>query len=61
MLEYCRAAGLSLIARIRLVNTAMIRLAQRCGMDVERRPENDLAIAHIGAHPAAAVGNGIAP
>jgi acetyltransferase len=48
MIQYCRAAGLELIAQIRPDNTAMIRLAQRCGMEVEHAPGSSLAIAYIG-------------
>jgi len=48
MIEYCRAAGLELIARIRRDNTAMIRLARHCGMEVEYAPGSSLAIAYIG-------------
>jgi acetyltransferase len=48
MIEYCRAAGLELIAQIRPDNTAMIRLARHCGMEVEHAPGSSLAIAYIG-------------
>jgi acetyltransferase len=48
MIDYCRATGLEVIAQIRTQNTAMIRLAQRCGMEVEHRSGSDLAIAHMG-------------
>jgi acetyltransferase len=54
MIDCCRARGLEAIARIRPQNSAMIRLAQRCGMEVEHRPGSDLAIAHVGDNRGAA-------
>ena len=47
MIEYARASWLELIARIRPENTAMVRLAERSGMEVEHRPGSEFAIAHI--------------
>jgi len=47
MIRYCRANGLELIGRILPENTAMRRLAERSGMEVEHWPGSDLAIAHI--------------
>jgi RimJ/RimL family protein N-acetyltransferase len=47
MIRYCKANGLGLIARILPENTAMRRLSERCGMEVEHRPGSDFAIAHI--------------
>ena len=47
MIEYCRANELELIAQILPENTAMIRLAERCGMQMEHPPGSDLVIAHI--------------
>ena len=52
MIESCRAGGLEVIARIRPQNTAMMRLAERCGMEVEHRSGSDLAIAHMGGNTA---------
>jgi acetyltransferase len=49
MIGYCRAQGLDLIAQIMLDNKSMIRLAQRCGMQLEYAPGSNLAIAHLGA------------
>ena len=50
MIEYCRAGDLEVIAQIRPQNTAMMRLAERCGMEVEHRSGSDLAIAHMGGN-----------
>ena len=50
MIEYCRASGLEVIAQIKPQNTAMMRLAERCGMEVEHRSGSDLAIAHMGSN-----------
>lgn len=50
MIEYCRAGELEVIAQIRPQNTAMMRLAERCGMEVEHRSGSDLAIAHMGGN-----------
>jgi acetyltransferase len=46
-IEYCAAHGLEIIAQILPENEAMIRLAKRCGMQVELSPGRDLAIAHM--------------
>jgi L-amino acid N-acyltransferase YncA len=53
MIAYCRANGLELIGQILPENEAMIRLATRCGMQVEHRPGSDLAIAHMPRSPSA--------
>ena len=45
--EYCAAHGLEMIARILPDNEAMIRLAERSGMQVEHGPGGTLAIAHL--------------
>ena len=50
MIEHCRASELEVIAQIRPQNTAMMRLAERCGMEVEHRSGSDLAIAHMGGN-----------
>ena len=50
MIEYCGASELEVIAQIRPQNTAMMRIAERCGMEVEHRSGSDLAIAHTGGN-----------
>jgi acetyltransferase len=47
MVRHCRAKGLELIARILPENAAMIRLAERCGMQVEHPPGSAFVIAHM--------------
>ena len=44
-IEYCAAQRLEMIARILPDNDAMIRLANRSGMQVEHTPEGNLAVA----------------
>jgi acetyltransferase len=47
VVEYCTHYGLEMIAQILPDNDTMIRLAKRCGMQVEHRPGSDVAIAHM--------------
>lgn len=47
IIEYGSMKGLELIGQIAPHNTAMIRLAERVGMDVEREAASDFAIAHM--------------
>jgi hypothetical protein len=47
MIEYGKVNGLDLFGRIAPQNNAMIRLAERSGMQLEYSPARDLAIAHI--------------
>jgi len=46
-IDYCAAHALDMIARILPDNAAMIRLAERSGMQVEHAPNGALAIAHL--------------
>jgi acetyltransferase len=48
-IEYCAAHRLEMIARVLPDNDAMIRLANRSGMQIEHAPEGHLAIAHLPA------------
>jgi acetyltransferase len=48
LIDYSRSRGKgSLIGQIDAANEAMIALARRCGMDVERVPDSKLAVAHL--------------
>jgi acetyltransferase len=47
LIAYTRENGLELIGQIAPDNEAMIALAERCGMEVEHAPGNDVAVAHI--------------
>jgi acetyltransferase len=47
MIGYCRANGLEMIAQILPKNKPMIRLAERCGMQLEHPPGSNRVIAHM--------------
>jgi acetyltransferase len=47
MIAYSRENGLELIGQIAPDNEAMITLAERCGMQVERPAGTDIAVAHL--------------
>lgn len=46
-IDYCATHGLEIIAQIRPENEAMIRLAERSGMQVEHGPETNFVVAHM--------------
>jgi RimJ/RimL family protein N-acetyltransferase len=47
MIAYSKENGLELIGQIALDNEAMITLAERCGMQIERPAGTDIAVAHL--------------
>jgi len=52
MIDYCKASGVEeLIGQILPENDAMIALARRCGMTVERPPGTAIAVAHLHLAP----------
>ena len=51
-IDYSRARGsAALIGQIRADNEAMLALARTCGMEVERAPSGNLAVAHLDLRP----------
>jgi acetyltransferase len=47
MIAYTKQNGLELIGQIAPDNEAMLKLAERCGMEIEHPPGTDMAVAHM--------------